>query len=204
MKKIKISPFSIIWLGALIYFKTPNLIPLSAAVAVHELGHIVASRALGIRLKSAELSMLGARLETACDPSYSDELILALGGPLFGFLGAAAVAFPAIKHASAPFCANFLLPFFVISLCLNIFNLIPISIFDGGRILKCLLCRRFSLDFAENILNACTFLSLFSLWLLAVYMLLKSATGLPMLVFSSIFFAKCFVFESKNGENKRF
>ncbi len=204
MKKIKISPLSIIWAFFLVYFKTPYLIPLIFAVAIHELGHILIARILKIHLKSFEMSLLGARIESSDPLSYRDEFLLALGGPLFGFLGFALPLFPAVRYSNVPFCSDFLLPFSVISLCLTFFNLIPISIFDGGRMLKCVLCRLVSLDLAEKVLSIFTFLALFSMWLLSVYMILKTAAGLPMFIFCLIFFVKCFIFNAQTRENESF
>jgi hypothetical protein len=35
-------------------------------------------------------------------------------------------------------------------------------------------------------------------------LVIKASLGLSMLVFCAIFFAKCFIFDNKNGDYKRF
>lgn len=199
MPKIKASFVSIVWLLALIGLKTPYLFPTLAAVALHEAGHIFFARILKIKIKCVHLSLLGARLEVGGEISYARELLLALGGPLFGLLGFAGTFLPAQKCESPQ-----LLYFSIISLVLALFNLLPLESLDGGRILKCLLCLCFKLEIATKIMSILSFLTLFVLWLFSVYVMLKISTGLTTFVFCSFFFAKCFIFNKKNGDLKRF
>ena len=203
MKKIKISPFSIIWIIFLMLSNTPFIVPLICAVLLHEIGHMLCAKLLKIKIKSFELSLFGGRIKTQKEPSYVDELIFALGGPLAGFVGFAFTYKIALINLNIPFCQNFLFPFSILSLCLSIFNLIPLTSLDGGRILKCSLCLLFSLDIADKILRITSFLTLLSLWLLSVYMMLKIANGVPMFIFCLIFFAKCFIFNIKTRDFER-
>ena len=197
MKKIKVSPLSIIWIAFLIILRTRFLFPLLCAVLLHEFGHLLCAKILKIRIKSFELSLLGARITTQREPSYLDELLFALGGPLAGLLGFAFTFSAALDRMELPFYQSFLFPFSILSLCLALFNLITLPTLDGGRMLKCVLCLIFSLDTAEKILRFIAFLTLVSIWLLSVYMMLKSANGVPMFVFCLIFFSKCFIFGNK-------
>ncbi len=203
MKKIKISPFSIIWIIFLMLSNTPFIVPLICAVLLHEIGHILCAKILKIKIKSFELSLFGGRIKTEKDPSYVDELIFALGGPLVGFVGFAFTYKIALSNLTIPFCQSFLFPFSILSLCLSIFNLIPLTSLDGGRILKCTLCLLFSLDTADKILRITSFSTLLSLWLLSVYMMLKISNGVPMFIFCLIFFAKCFIFNIKIRDFER-
>ena len=200
MPKIKCTITSIIWLFYLLISNTPFVFPLVCAVALHETGHLFLALVLKIKIQSIDLSILGARIKTRDALPYIDELIFALGGPLLGYLGFAFTFKIALSSISIPFYQNFLFPFSILSLCLSIFNLIPLDSLDGGRILKCLLCLAFSLDFAEKIMQFVSFFSILSLWLLSVYMLLKVSTGLPMFVFCLIFFSKCFILSKKNRD----
>ena len=203
MKRIKISILSIVWIVVLMLTNTPFIIPLLCAVLLHEIGHLLCARILKIKIKSFELSIFGGRIKTEKDPSYVDELIFALGGPLAGFIGFAFTYKIALNNLNIPFCQTFLFPFSVLSLCLSIFNLIPLTSLDGGRILKCTLCLLFSLDTAEKILKVTSFFTLVSLWMLSVYMMLKTANGVPMFVFCLIFFSKCFIFNIKTRDFER-
>ena len=197
MSKIKIPLITIIWMITMVYSYSTVLPFLVLAILIHEFGHWLFAKLFNVKLKSFELSPLGARIETAHEISYKEEFFLALGGPLLGFISFAVVL--PFAHQS-----NGALMFVVISLCINIFNLLPISTFDGGRILKCLALSVFSLKIAQKIIAITSFLTAFSLWLLSVYMLIKIGAGLSMLIFCSIFFAKRFIFNTKNGDFKSF
>lgn len=193
MNRIYISPASIIWIAVLIFFNSSHILELAFAIALHELGHIVCAMALKVKINRFELSILGARLHMSGDISYLQEFLISLCGPLAGLIGFA-VCMP---H-------NSLFHFSILSLCLSIFNLLPLSSLDGGRILNSLLCMLFSYPVAEKIMRISTFFSLFTLWLLSVYILIKNGGALSMLVFSSIFFTKCFILDNKNGDFSSF
>ncbi len=204
MSKIKISPLSIIWITFLLLSKTSFIFPLVCAIFLHELGHLLCACFLKIKIKCFELSILSARIKTYKELSYVDELIFALGGPLLGFLGFALTFKIALNYIALPFFQNFLFPFSILSLCLTIFNLIPIATLDGGRILKCILCIIFSLDMANKILHFTSFFTLLVLWMLSVYLMLRMSNGTPMFIFCLIFFSKCFIFDKKNRDFERF
>lgn len=190
-KKISLSLFSCLWLIILALLKVPYILSMICAVALHESGHLLYARLKRIPILSFELSMLGAQIKI--DPSrlsYPDELLLAAAGPLAGLLGSA-VCLPLSN------VADFLLPFSVISLCLSLFNLIPIDTLDGGRILRCAVSLLFSPDAADRALRISSFITLFVLWLFAVYLMLRSIDGLTVFAFSAILFVKFFIFEHK-------
>ena len=203
MKRIKISLLSIVWIVVLILTNTPFIMPLLCAVILHEIGHLLCAKLLKIQIKSFEFSIFGGRIKTEKEPSYIDELLFALGGPLAGIIGFAFTYKFALNNLDIPLCQAFLFPFSVISLCLSIFNLIPLTSLDGGRILKCTLCLLFPLDTADKILRFTSFFTLVSLWMLSVYMMLKTANGVPMFVFCLIFFSKCFIFNIKTRDFER-
>ena len=203
MPKIKISIINIMWLFYLLISNTPFIIPLICAIALHEAGHLFCALLLKIKIKSFELSILGGQIKTCEALSYTDELIFAIGGPLFGVLGFAFTFGLAMNNIFITFYRDFLFPFSILSLCLAIFNLVPLASLDGGRILKCILCLLFSLDTAEKLMRFSSFLSLISLWMLSVYMMLKISSGVPMFVFCLIFFIKCFILYNKNRDFAR-
>lgn len=204
MKKVKISPLSLIWFTFLLFSKTPFILPMICAIILHELGHILSAFILKIKIQSFELSILGARITTKESLSYIDELLFSLGGPLMGIIGFIFTLSPSLNYADFPICQDFLFPFSILSLCLSIFNLIPLPSLDGGRILKCLVCLIFSLPTADKILHFTYFLTLLCLWMLSVYMMLKTSNGVPMFIFCLIFFSKCFICKAQNGDLARF
>lgn len=195
--EIKVSPVWLGWVIFLILSGAEGIWAVIISVFIHEMGHVTAARLLGARIGRLELSMLGARLDIRGEISYAGEVLLAAGGPFFGLL---------LSLAANLCCSLFggryaesLSLLSLISLCLSVFNLLPLPSMDGGRICFCTLCSLFGLRFARWISRILAFLCLFSLWLLSVYLLLRSELGLSMLVFSCIFFARCFIFGDKIG-----
>ena len=197
MKKIKSDAFTVLWIIIIIYAKGTLFIPLFSAILLHELGHVLASLLMGVRIKRLHLSLLGARMELSGEIPYAKELIIALAGPAIGLLGYA------LANRSDSYSNNIRL-FALISLCLGIFNLLPIRSLDGGRIAECILCSLLPLHIAQAIMQITSFMTLFAFWILSVYMMIKYAGGLSAFVFCLIFFSKCFIFDAKKRDLKSF
>jgi len=100
----------------------------------HELGHYFAFRAYGlpVRLPSF-IPLLGAFTAGAAPENLEHDANIALAGPLTGMgLAAACVAIGMIAHDRFWYaCAD-------LSAFLNLFNMIPMPPFDGGRIIGAL------------------------------------------------------------------
>lgn len=157
------------------------------AATLHELGHIAAAQLLDIRLSHMKLDVLGARLSTTGKLySYIKVAVLCFAGPFINFLFFA-VCFP--FSSSFPWLNHFCLA----NLSLGALNLIPIDGFDGGRILYGLLCKIFSLHTAQRISVVLSFCSLLLLWMLSVWLLLRTGTSLTLFVFSCCLFGMLFV-----------
>lgn len=166
------------------------LIPLSAA-ALHELGHILAAKARGVKLKSFDIGIFGARLTMSDEIySYTDEIMICAAGPLVNLVLAGAGI-----YLCRIYCFyNELFDLFIASsLCLGIVNLLPIKSFDGGRILISALSVSLDADTADKILSFLSFLSLFVLWCISLYLLLRTSASLSLFVFSVSLFASIFV-----------
>jgi Zn-dependent protease len=106
-----------------------------ALLLVHELGHYMAARRVGL---PAGLPMfipfLGAWVELKEQPmSVSQEAYVAFAGPFVGTIGATVVLFLAGQYDSKLLMALAYAGFFI-----NLFNLIPMQPFDGGRIVAIL------------------------------------------------------------------
>ncbi len=157
---------------------------------LHELGHIAAARARGVRVSELNVTVMGARMTLEGCYSYADEFIIALCGPLVNIL-CAVFSLGYISRSAWMFT------FCVSSVSLGMTNLLPIKSFDGGRMLSSLLLRRLGIRIADGLLSVTSFLSLFAIWCASVYLLLKNAESLSVFIFSISTFANIFI-DGKN------
>ena len=190
--KIKISFSGAIMVLAL--FLTHSYISLAALLAafLHELGHIIAAKICKIDLGELKLGIFGASLTSKvmlC--SYKKEIFLCLAGPLVN-LTSVLILFPFCKFEN-----NFYTLFISTSLFLGLLNLLPIYEFDGGRILFCALSYLHSQELARKIIFALSFILIFALWTLSVYLLLRLSSSLSLFIFSLSLFSKIFLLPSK-------
>lgn len=102
---------------------------------VHEMGHYVAARRLGMNVGLPTfIPFVGAWIELKDQPmSVAQEASIAFAGPFAGTAAAAAVMAVSLQQHSALLMALAYAGFF-----LNLFNLIPVTPFDGGRIVAIL------------------------------------------------------------------
>jgi len=98
---------------------------------VHEMGHYIAARKRGLDVGAPTfIPVVGAWIELKQLPHDAEtEAFVGLGGPLLGSVGALACYFIALSYD-----ATWLLAVAYAGFFLNLFNLIPLSPFDGGRI----------------------------------------------------------------------
>lgn len=103
-----------------------------ALIFIHEMGHVIALRMMGIRATAPMfIPFVGAHIVMKQMPKDAYvEAVAAYGGPLLGTLGA-------IGCAGVGFYTQNLFWFALASsgFLLNLFNLLPISPLDGGRII---------------------------------------------------------------------
>lgn len=117
---------------------------LFASVVIHELGHCLVGRRLGMEAESITLWILGglARFRDISDrPGH--EALMAIAGPLtsYALAGLCWLASVGLPEASTPL--RFILVFlFWMNLVLATFNLLPAFPLDGGRVLRSLLALR--------------------------------------------------------------
>ena len=104
---------------------------LVALIFVHEMGHYIAARRRGLAVGSPTfIPFVGAWVDLKQQPHDAEtEAYVGLGGPLLGTVGALAVYFVA-RNENLPW----LLAVAYAGFFINLFNLIPLSPFDGGRI----------------------------------------------------------------------
>ncbi|TAL27722.1 MAG: site-2 protease family protein [Alphaproteobacteria bacterium] len=100
-------------------------------ILVHEMGHYIAARQRGLKVGAPTfIPFVGAWIDMKDKPhNVETEAYVGLAGPLVGTLGALAVYYAARHYDS-----TFLLALSYTGFMLNLFNLIPMSPLDGGRI----------------------------------------------------------------------
>lgn len=109
-----------------------------ASVLVHELGHAVVARRLGVRIAGIDLGFLGGAAQMVDPPRSSrDEMAIAAAGPAVS-LGIAVAGF----GLGALTGVNVLTTLGWINLILGVFNLLPAFPMDGGRVLRAALVPR--------------------------------------------------------------
>lgn len=103
-----------------------------ALIFVHEMGHVIAARLEGIKVSAPMfIPFMGAMIAMRERPKDSlAEAKIAAGGPILGSLGALAC-----YELYGVFHLSLLLALAYIGFFLNLFNLVPVSPLDGGRIL---------------------------------------------------------------------
>lgn len=100
-------------------------------ILIHEMGHYLAARQRGLDVGAPTfIPFVGAWIELKEQPHDAEtEAYVGMAGPLVGTLGA--LAFYAAARATG---SDLLLALAYAGFFLNLFNLIPVSPFDGGRI----------------------------------------------------------------------
>src|SRR5262245_40734065 len=118
-----------------------------ASVVLHELGHAIVARTLGVHVAGIELGFLGGAAKMTNLPrTPRHELLIAAAGPAVSLmLGGAFLGIAVALHS------QFVAMIGWINIVIAGFNLIPALPMDGGRILRALLVPRFGYVRATDI-----------------------------------------------------
>lgn len=102
---------------------------------VHEMGHYLAARRLGLNVGLPTfIPFVGAWIELKEQPlSVEQEARIAFAGPFVGTIGAVGLLALGLQQQSALLLALANAGFFI-----NLFNLVPVTPFDGGRVVAIL------------------------------------------------------------------
>jgi Zn-dependent protease len=137
---------------------------LFGSVLLHELGHSLVARRLGVRIASIDLHFFGGAARMVDMPRTArDEIAIAVAGPAVSF-GLAALGLTMGALTGSPLLAEL----GWVNLLVGGFNLLPVFPSDGGRVLRALLAPSRGLvaatDLAVKIGRvACVALGLFGL-----------------------------------------
>jgi Zn-dependent protease len=124
------SMFLMIWIYAM-RGGWPVAIGFVVLLFVHESGHLIAARMMGLKVGAPVfIPFMGAFIALKDAPRNAwIEAVVGIGGPVAGALGAAACHFAYAATGQILWAVLASLGYF-----LNLFNLIPLSPLDGGRI----------------------------------------------------------------------
>ncbi len=161
------------------------LIPFLAALC-HELGHLVTMHMLGVRVNEVELTLFGAEIRTLpMSVGCATQAAVYASGAAANLLSSAAV----LTALGWSFGARF---FVACSVSLAVLNLLPIRTLDGGCILETLL-GRFVPAYADIVSDVVSVVTLFALWVGAVYLLLVCGGNLSLMLFCMYLFATLYM-----------
>ena len=168
-------------------FSILSLIAVLCGIVIHGLGHMLAARAVGVRMVRVRRTHTGLRLIAGAPfPSYDAELYCALGGPVANVAAALLCRLILLPLGVA---MEFVTSFSPLSLFFGLLNLLPLQGFDGARILLCFLCARHraftSLDpfCAQRLVHGISSSMMVLLWLLSMYVLLRCGSALSLYLF---------------------
>src|SRR5262249_6189951 len=106
-------------------------------IILHELGHALVARAVGIPIRGITLFLFGGVAEMEDDPtSAGSEFLMAIAGPMVSAVLALLFWLLAGLVPQTPSVTLPLLYLASINLALLIFNLVPAFPLDGGRVLR--------------------------------------------------------------------
>ena len=178
---------SLFWLLPLLLCEPFSVsLSLLSATLIHESGHIFAFFLTSSGAPRLEGRAFGLLLMPSRPLSYKKELVIALFGPLFNLILAVFLFL-----FSRPLFKEGELLFIFINLCVGISNLLPISFFDGGRILFSSLALVFPLPVCEKISSFISFFTLFFLLFFSLWLLLLHDAGYK--IFISVFLILAFL-----------
>ena len=161
---------AIFWILLILGFDKPYIAVLTVCAALlHEIGHICAFLIIGERgTLGAHLS--GFRIKYKKVLSYGEEILAALGGPLFNV-----IAFAVLLFVSD---GGYVTEFAVINLLTALSNLLPIENHDGYRIFECaLLSHAFGIYKVRAVASAVSFSLSAFFTIFSLYLILRGDTG---------------------------
>lgn len=179
LPRFSVHPFAAAGIFILLFAVPPEkTFAIVTVTVLHELGHGAAAVLLGRRIEGVVLMPVGISMKIDTPPSYYEEILIAFAGPFENLLLIALGRF-------FP-CGESIRAFSEITLFIN---LMPMATLDGGRIISALASLRFGAGVGEKIIRATTAVTLFFLWILAVYVFFYTAENVALLIFCSYIFA---------------
>ena len=160
------------------------------SVLLHELGHSIAAKVLGIKVLEIQLFPFGAIVIMENITKYGgfEELIIALFGPIMSLI--IALIFFHFKNID-----NDLI--FKYNFALFLFNLIPALPLDGGRIIRNIILIRLSYKKATKLLTNCGKMLAIVIILFNIYLIINGEITIAYIITAIFIFAGA-IKEEKN------
>ena len=174
-------------------FETKFILCILLSVLIHELGHFVGIRVLKGKIKRITFSFGGLTINyDGCNMTYLGEAAVAFMGPFFRILFAMFGALLWRKYRESLF-----LYLFCVNSAYFIFNMLPVSFLDGGKMLKYTVTHYFGVDAGEVWGNIMEALVLMILVIFGIIVLAKSKNNISYLFVSLYMIILC----CKNKQN---
>lgn len=115
----------------LVVFKNESILMCFIFCVLHELGHLAAMSFFGEKARSVTLGYFGMRIDCGvCFLPKLPKIVIAAAGPFVNLILAFACRIFEFDEAA------------LVNLGLTVFNLLPVGMFDGGRILSVFMSER--------------------------------------------------------------
>ena len=181
--KFRLHPFAFFGFAvSLAAMPTSCFAALAVSAVLHECGHLTAAALLGRAPREITVLPIGISIDYGAAGSYRDICLAALAGPFLNLLTAAMACVLPLSSDFAAYAVAF-------SLSLAAMNLIPLSFFDGGSALRCVIAVRFGMNAADTVARVLDTLVLGFFFLIAVYIFFYSAENASLLILCAYLFA---------------
>lgn len=156
------------------------------ASVIHEGGHLLAMLLLQISPQGCILGAFGLRIQLGgCLTGYRHSLYVAAAGPLLN--GVSAVIFLLLNASEIA----------LVHVLLALLNLLPVSVLDGGELLRCALCLCGVVSLADRIVQLISW-CVISLILIMGFCLVVQRPSNPTLLIVGVYLATTLFFSRKN------
>lgn len=164
---IDISKFLIFFVLTVVLVGIKNTFFVLIAAGIHEFGHLIAIQLVSSETIHFKLGLGGFEIIYAGSLSYKNEIIVAAAGPLLSLFAAMLISSVgrAVGFNGSDFFAG-------INFLYCVFNLLPISFLDGGKILYALLSWSFNDNLAYKTMKILNMTLTVLLVMIGIYALL--------------------------------
>jgi Zn-dependent protease len=158
---------------------SPHPFILVACYVLHEFGHITFAKCVGANIEGMKKGILRLAISYDCSSiSYFKELLVCAGGIIFNFIFAlCAFVLGFGQTESGQF-------FILCNISLALMNFCPVTILDGGGIVRSFTLMICEQNTAEKICKTVSFIFAFILWFISVYLQLVFSANISFFLIS--------------------